>query len=254
LDLDVLMNAPIRLIRSGLGDVLCRSTSQADWLLSHRLLKTPYHTLPFSLLQEDEAYLLEESESLLLKDSYAMEVLARSLLHSGLGMWIAEGSFPASQGEHMIAHVMEMAFPEQSVHSYHGEQVAVTTVTMASLQAGILQSNVPPVYCASFKKEKFIKNLLPSVCVELEKEWQSKFSLIERAEKLNEVIATSWDAIREEVEQVHIPQEELEQAMLAVGLGITPEAIGWCTQSYDWAVKHAAMTRSRFTFLDLQGD
>ena len=43
------------MIRSGLGDSLCRATAQADWLLSHLLLDLPYRTMPFVLLAEDEA-------------------------------------------------------------------------------------------------------------------------------------------------------------------------------------------------------
>jgi glycerol-1-phosphate dehydrogenase [NAD(P)+] len=34
-DLTVLAAAPARMIRAGLGDSMCRSTAQADWLLSH---------------------------------------------------------------------------------------------------------------------------------------------------------------------------------------------------------------------------
>ncbi len=38
-DLGVLAAAPARMIRSGLGDSLCRTTAQADWLLSHLLVR-----------------------------------------------------------------------------------------------------------------------------------------------------------------------------------------------------------------------
>jgi glycerol-1-phosphate dehydrogenase [NAD(P)+] len=41
LDLEVLSHAPLRMIRSGLGDSVCRSTAQADWLLAHLLLGKP---------------------------------------------------------------------------------------------------------------------------------------------------------------------------------------------------------------------
>ena len=38
----------------------------------------------------------------------SIELLMQTLLLSGLGMTIAGGSYPASQGEHMIAHTYEM--------------------------------------------------------------------------------------------------------------------------------------------------
>ena len=41
-DLEVLAAAPVRLIRAGLGDSVCRCTAQADWLLAHLLLGRPY--------------------------------------------------------------------------------------------------------------------------------------------------------------------------------------------------------------------
>ena len=55
MDLEVLAAAPARMIRAGLGDSLCRPTAQADWLLSHHLLGTPYRSAPFAMLAEDES-------------------------------------------------------------------------------------------------------------------------------------------------------------------------------------------------------
>jgi glycerol-1-phosphate dehydrogenase [NAD(P)+] len=50
MDLQVLSEAPKRMMRSGLGDSLCRSTAQADWLLAHCLHDGPYNELPFDFL------------------------------------------------------------------------------------------------------------------------------------------------------------------------------------------------------------
>ena len=41
-DLAVLAAAPARMMRAGLGDTVCRTTAQVDWLLSHLLLDTAY--------------------------------------------------------------------------------------------------------------------------------------------------------------------------------------------------------------------
>ena len=78
MDLEVLAHAPARMIRAGLGDSLCRSTAQADWLLSHHLLGTPYRRAPFALLAQDESMLLDEPEALLTGDPEAMRALART--------------------------------------------------------------------------------------------------------------------------------------------------------------------------------
>src|SRR3954469_4955200 len=72
LDVEILSKAPRRMIAAGFGDSVCRPTAQADWLLAHLLLDQPYRTLPFELLAEDEAALLEAPEGLVTGDQEAM--------------------------------------------------------------------------------------------------------------------------------------------------------------------------------------
>ncbi|HSR98301.1 MAG TPA: iron-containing alcohol dehydrogenase, partial [Kofleriaceae bacterium] len=63
-DLNVMAAAPIRLIRAGLGDSVCRPTAQADWLLAHLLLGKPYREAPFAMLADDELALLSHARAL----------------------------------------------------------------------------------------------------------------------------------------------------------------------------------------------
>ncbi len=143
LDLEVLSKAPKRMIRSGLGDSLCRPTAQADWLLAHLLLDQPYRQAPFALLADDEADLFANSEALLRGDLDAMRALARTLVLSGFGMTLCGGGYPASQGEHLISHYAEMMAAADWPEAFHGEQIAVTTLTMARLQARMLDGAAP---------------------------------------------------------------------------------------------------------------
>jgi glycerol-1-phosphate dehydrogenase [NAD(P)+] len=143
LDLEVLSQAPPRMIRAGLGDSLCRPTAQVDWLLAHLLLGEGYREAPFVLLRKDEAELFANSEALMSGDIAAMQRLARTLVMSGFGMTICGGSFPASQGEHLIAHYAEMMAPSDWPESFHGEQIGIATLTMARLQERLL-ANGPP--------------------------------------------------------------------------------------------------------------
>ena len=72
-DLSILSAAPPRLVRAGLGDSLCRTTSQADWLLAHLLFDLPYRQLPYDLLADDEPALFANSAALLRGDKEIME-------------------------------------------------------------------------------------------------------------------------------------------------------------------------------------
>src|SRR6185503_1006992 len=68
MDLEVMAAAPARMIRAGLGDSLCRPTAQADWLLSHHLMGTPYRNAPFAMLADDESTLFEAPDALVRGD------------------------------------------------------------------------------------------------------------------------------------------------------------------------------------------
>ncbi|MGQ0665300.1 MAG: iron-containing alcohol dehydrogenase, partial [Pseudomonadota bacterium] len=133
-DLSILAAAPVRLIRAGLGDSLARATAQADWLLAHLVLGRPYRSAPFRLLAEEEEALFSAPEALIAGDLEAMAHLARTLVLSGFGMAVCGGSHPASQGEHLISHYMEMRCAPDLSEPLHGEQIGVTTLTMARLQ------------------------------------------------------------------------------------------------------------------------
>ena len=149
IDLEVLAAAPARMIRAGLGDSLCRSTAQGDWLLSHHLLGTPY---PSGAVRDARArtsrLLLDAPEALLRGDPDAMRALARTLVLSGLGMTICGGSYPASQGEHLISHYIDMFAPAGRAPYFHGEQVAVATLTMARIQEELLAAGPPRLHAS----------------------------------------------------------------------------------------------------------
>lgn len=247
LDIDVLSAAPIRLIRSGLGDSICRPTAQADWLLSHFLLGTFYTDLPFDLLKDFEMDLFENSEALVNGDAEIMRLLAGVLVLSGFGMYLAGGSYPASQGEHMIAHTMEMAYGEILPHSYHGEQIGITTLTMAKLQERIInnsgfkiQDSVMPDSFASFLGSDVAKECLI--------EYKEKQISIEKSGAINQLV--SWDNIRSLIFPVMLPYNLLYEALVNAGCPLNPEEIGWNKEQYEGAIYLARFTRNRFTFLD----
>ena len=108
------------------------------------LFDKPYRIAPFKLLEADEGALLAKAGCAGLRRSRsAMEVLARTLVLSGLGMTICGGSYPASQGEHLISHYIDMLGDPAWPASFHGEHIAVTTLTMARLQSAMLSGTAP---------------------------------------------------------------------------------------------------------------
>jgi glycerol-1-phosphate dehydrogenase [NAD(P)+] len=253
LDLQVLAGAPPRMIRSGLGDSLCRPTAQADWLLSHLLRDTPYREAPFALLMPDEAALFDGAAALLRGDLEAMARLARTLVLSGFGMVICGGSYPASEGEHLISHYAEMmgngAFPD----SFHGEQIGVTTLTMARLQERMLEL-VPRIAPTQVDAVDISAHFGPETGAACIKELAAKMLDARAADALNARIAARWGEVREAIATVLRPVAVLERALAAAGAPTSAAELGWPAAFYRDAVLRARQIRNRFTFLDLAGD
>ncbi|MEZ5833995.1 MAG: iron-containing alcohol dehydrogenase [Dongiaceae bacterium] len=253
-DLSILAAAPIRMIQSGLGDSLCRSTAQADWLLSHLLLDQPYRTMPFVLLAEDEPELFASAEPLVNGDLDAMEKLVRTLLLSGFGTAICGSSLPASQGEHLISHYGDMMPAPGRPFSFHGEQIGVTTLTMARLQSRVLDG--PPLSVSPDRstEAEFIARFGSVLGPSCWKDFSGKRLSAEKADRINDKITARWEEICSAIGRISLHVDMLTLVLKLAKAPRTPEELGWPRSSYREAVRHAREIRNRYTFLDLAAD
>lgn len=254
LDLEVLSGAPPRMIQAGFGDSICRSTAQADWLLAHLLLDQPYRTAPFQLLQADEAGLLAEAPRLADGDLLVMARLARTLVLSGFGMSICGGSYPASQGEHLIAHYLEMMAPEKAGQSFHGEQIAVTTLTMARLQERMLSSGAPALKPSEITEAQVLKHFGPVLGAACWQSLQPKLLDEARAQALSDRLDRDWPDIRSAILPISRSSREIDVALRSCGAPTHIADLDIGRELYDAAVLHARECRDRFTFLDLAAE
>ncbi|HVK87446.1 MAG TPA: iron-containing alcohol dehydrogenase [Kofleriaceae bacterium] len=254
-DLGVLAAAPPRMIRAGLGDSVCRPTAQADWLLSHLLLGRPYREAPFALLASDEPELLERAAALVAGDLVAMRHLVRTLVLSGFGMTLCGGSFPASQGEHLVSHYAEMMRPHGVPEPFHGEQIGVCSIAMASLQDRVLASDVAPVVRpTAVTREDVIAHFGPIAGEACWQELAQKRLDAAAAEELNARLAREWGTIRARLAAVTLGAAPLTRVLRAAGAAALPGELGWSEAFFAAALQHAREIRNRYTFLDLVAD
>lgn len=248
LDLDVLSHAPLRLIQSGIGDSLCRPTCQADWLLSHYLLDTPYSSAPFTLLAGCESMLYQNIPAIIARDHDAMRHLAHTLIFSGIGMYLSGGSYPASQGEHLLAHYVEMRYGKHIPDHYHGEHIAVTTLIMSELQESLLSQKKLKIHTPTLHKddvvrhfgEHFAENIWPII-----EEKQTHHT------EIRECLTQHWPHIRQSIQNLVIPNKTLHTWLEQAGAPTDYIDLGWTYSMVEDAMAHAHCLRNRFTFLDL---
>ena len=254
MDLSVLVNAPKRLIRAGFGDAICRSTAQCDWFMAHELRGTPYRSVPFELFADLEDAMVAEPAALVSGDLAAIERLALVLVLSGFGMTICGGSHPASQGEHLISHFIDMTHKPGWEEPLHGEQIAVTTMIMAKLQEAMF-GGPPPVMKASTQSEAELRRRFgDETGTACWRELQPKLLDKVQAEDFSVKIAEKWPELTERLARMSRPAHEIEQALKAAGAPVSYRDLNLSRDDFSNAVRHAREIRNRYTFLDLTAD
>jgi len=133
-DTDVISHAPIRLARSGFGDMIGKYIALADWRMAHVLTGEFYCERIAGIMEEATRAVLESADGIAAGDPAAYEKLTAGLLLSGIAMQMMGNSRPASGGEHHISHCIEMAPDGLGIHSdaLHGEKVGVGTLMAAA--------------------------------------------------------------------------------------------------------------------------
>jgi glycerol-1-phosphate dehydrogenase [NAD(P)+] len=255
IDLDVMARAPARLIAAGFGDAICRSTAETDWLMAHRLLGRPYRRAAYALLGDLENEMVERAAGLATGERTSVACLTRVLILSGFGMTIAGSSAPASQGEHLISHHLEMMPPEEWCAPFHGEQIAVTTLVMAKLQERVLQRREAPRLAASqLTEDELVAHFGAEVGAACWQEIQPKLLDGERAEELNDTVAKAWLPLRDELRATMRPASSIAAVLAAAGAPRTYAELGLKRCVFSSAVRYARAIRDRYTFLDLAAD
>ena len=140
----ILAAAPYEMTAAGLGDALAKNVSSADWFLNHRLFGDFYCPRAVGLVAEVEPLYFDHSDRLAAGDAAAIAGLFRAMLLVGVSMTMAGTSSPASGGEHVISHALDMMSSlDGSEHDLHGRQVGLGTVLAAAVYERVLALTSP---------------------------------------------------------------------------------------------------------------
>ncbi|MFE2476308.1 MULTISPECIES: iron-containing alcohol dehydrogenase family protein [unclassified Streptomyces] len=121
IDLDVIRDAPVRFVRSGIGDALSNISAIADWELSHKITGEPVDGLAAAMARTAGEAVLRHPGGC--GDDTFLTVLAESLVLTGIAMSISGDTRPASGACHEISHAFDLLYPGRS--ALHGEQVGL---------------------------------------------------------------------------------------------------------------------------------
>lgn len=118
IDLDVIREAPVRFVRSGIGDALSNISAVADWELAAREKGEKVDGLAAAMARQAGEAVLRHPGGV--GDDGFLQVLAEGLVLTGISMSIAGDSRPSSGACHEINHAFDLLFPKRA--ACHGEQ------------------------------------------------------------------------------------------------------------------------------------
>ncbi|AEA13476.1 glycerol-1-phosphate dehydrogenase [Thermoproteus uzoniensis 768-20] len=134
-DTKIILGAPPRLLRAGIGDLLGKAVSLRDWALAHRVKGEDYSEYAAILARASYEIVARNAAKISgFKREEDVRTLVKSLIGCGVAMGIAGSSRPCSGSEHLFAHAIELRAEEAGLRDIvHGELVALGAIVMAYL-------------------------------------------------------------------------------------------------------------------------
>ncbi len=129
-DIDVVKNAPEKLIYSGIGDLVSKITALYDWQFEEQHGKALVDDFAVMIGKKSVNSVVRLNFTHIREDLFLRE-LVDSLTMSGIAMEVAKNSAPASGSEHLISHAMDKLLERPYLH---GIQVGIATYLMSKVQ------------------------------------------------------------------------------------------------------------------------
>ena len=234
-DTDILKTAPDHMLRSGLGDMLAKFVSIAEWRIARLLIGEYYCEEVAKLIRGAVKKCVDNAEGLLNREDAAIEAVFEGLVIGGVAMAYAGVSRPASGVEHYFSHVWDMRGLEfGTTVDLHGIQCAMATVKAVELYEKVMEMTPDwekaHAYVERFSLEDWnarLREFLGSsaeTMIELEKKegkyrkdtHEARFRLLEK----------NWDEILQILREELPEYKELCKLVDAVGISRDLNTIG----------------------------
>jgi glycerol-1-phosphate dehydrogenase [NAD(P)+] len=245
----ILANAPKVMTAAGLGDVLAKPVSSSDWRLNRLVFDEYYCPFCAGTIDDIEPIYMDNPEAIGAGDEPGITALFEALTLTGISMTIAGTSSPASGGEHLISHTLDMMSSVDGIpHDFHGRQVGVSTILGAALYEELMALENPAfaVPESTFDPE-FWGFLAPSV----EEYHTKKRARCEAAVAAFRERPGLWDQVRATLSPELRSAARIKECLRRAGAAHRYTDLGIDRDRYLAAFHHAHEIRERFTVIDL---
>ena len=220
-DTDILKEAPLPMLRAGLGDMLAKYVSVCEWRIGHLVTGEYYCEKVASIIRAALKKCVDNAGGIISREPAAVEAVMEGLILSGIAADYAGVSRPVSGVEHYFSHLWDMrALEFGTPWSLHGIQCGVGTVLALKGYERLLQltpdrDKALDAFSRFDKKAWYgeIRQYLGSAADAILQDIESseRYDAKKHRQRLDNIVA-HWDEIRE------IIQEELPTAHYASAL------------------------------------
>ena len=262
-DIDILKDAPKRLLQAGLGDMLAKYVSICEWRIAHLITGEYYCETIAEMVRVALKKCVDNAEGLLKRDEEAIKAVFEGLIIGGVAMSYAGVSRPASGVEHYFSHVWDMRALEFGTSmDLHGIQCAIGTLISAKVYEQIKEMTPDKekalAYASQFNYADWSKTLKEflgkssDAMIALE-EKEHKYD-VELHQKRLDLILEKWDEILTIIEAELPSSAQIEKILDDIEAPKTPEEIGLGDTSLELTFKATKDIRDKYVLSRLAWD
>ncbi|MBQ8207596.1 MAG: sn-glycerol-1-phosphate dehydrogenase [Clostridia bacterium] len=234
-DTQILAAAPMRMLLSGIGDMIAKYISILEWKLANIICGDYYCEGVAEMIRQALRECVENAEGLVKRDEAAVAAVFKGLVLSGEAMMYAGVTRPASGTEHYFSHIWDMRGLDFGTPvDFHGIQCAVGTY-----QSMKVYEQLKKVHPDRDKALNYVKNFDVSawqkqlrgyigtgadMMIKIE-EKEQKYSIEKHAERL-EILLAKWDEIIGIINEELPTSEALDNLFNILGMPKDPSDIG----------------------------
>lgn len=261
-DVDILKDAPMQMIRAGLGDVVGKYSAINDWKLGRLVNNEYYCDYVSDMVMHSLKKCIETVDGLQKREAHAIRNLMESLVLTGIAMSFTGNSRPASGSEHHLSHFVEMMYLFNGKEAPpHGVKVGFNTIITNCIREKLSEYN-PDINevmkkASSFDKDKWLEEVktlfrqaAPDIIMLNEKEGINSYE--KRVARVKRNIS-KWDEVVNILKDVP-SHEEIKRILKKAGAPITLKELGVDKEIFLNGLVYAKEIRNRYTVLQLAWD
>lgn len=255
-DIDIIKDAPMRMLHAGLGDMLAKYIGLCEWRIVE-IINGEYRCENVAaLMRASVDKIVANAPGLRRREPAAVQATVEGLVLSGIAMSYAGSSRPASGLEHYFSHLWEMMALERGVpYELHGIQVGVGTL-LGLRVFDMIRTMTPDrekalAFVEHFDTAKWeaeMRRIFGSAGDELIRQEYEVLHNNDKAahkERLERIIA-HWDDIQKIIAEELPETEKIEALMREVEAPMAPADISISNQDTNDAFHYARNTRNKY--------